>query len=108
MRHGLQYSESVVWRRPNLLKQEGIGAMHSWVRHRVTKDHSPKFETASFVTSGSQQGLAFALDLLLDEGDSVVVENPAYPGALALLRWIGADIHSAPFVSTFDYFRRRR
>ena len=31
------------------------------------------------ITTGSADGIAKAFDVLLDEGDSVLLENPTYP-----------------------------
>lgn len=38
------------------------------------------------VTNGSQEALYVLADVLLDEGDEVIVEEPTYPGALAAFR----------------------
>jgi len=38
------------------------------------------------VTNGSQEALYILSDLLVDEGDEVIVEEPTYPGALAAFR----------------------
>lgn len=45
------------------------------------------------VTSGSQQGLDLLARTLLDPGDAVVVEDPAYVGALQVFQAAGADLH---------------
>lgn len=44
------------------------------------------------ITSGSQQGLALAAQLLLCPGDSVIVERPTYDGALDLFRAHGVEV----------------
>lgn len=43
------------------------------------------------VTTGSQQGIAVAAMLFLDEGDVVVVENPTYLGGVNACRPYGCD-----------------
>jgi GntR family transcriptional regulator/MocR family aminotransferase len=48
------------------------------------------------VTSGTQQSLDLAARLLLDPGDSVWVEDPGYPGAVAIFRALGASIVPVP------------
>ena len=45
------------------------------------------------VTSGSQQALDLVARALLDPGDAVVVEDPAYVGALQVFQAAGADLH---------------
>ncbi|MBH0777443.1 aminotransferase-like domain-containing protein [Nocardia bovistercoris] len=49
-----------------------------------------------FVTHGSQQALALLAEVLLDPGALVVVEDPAYIGALQVFRAAGARILAVP------------
>ena len=44
------------------------------------------------VTTGSQQAFDFLLRSNVVSGDTVLVENPTYPGALAALRLAGANV----------------
>jgi 2-aminoadipate transaminase len=44
------------------------------------------------VTQGSQQGLDLIAKLFLDPGDEVLVETPAYLGALQVFRFFGAKV----------------
>ncbi len=44
------------------------------------------------IVSGTQQAFALAADVLLDEGDSVLFEDPQYRGARQLLQVRGADV----------------
>lgn len=44
------------------------------------------------VTQGSQQGLDLLSKLFLDPGDEVLVESPAYLGALQVFRFFGAKV----------------
>src|SRR5437867_6282904 len=48
------------------------------------------------VTSGSQQGLFVAAQVLLDPGDAVWVEDPAYPGTRSALQAAGARLVPIP------------
>jgi 2-aminoadipate transaminase len=48
------------------------------------------------VTSGSQQALDLLARALLDPGDAVVVEDPAYVGALQVFQAAGADVTGVP------------
>lgn len=48
------------------------------------------------VTGGSQQGLALVVQLLLRAGDTILVENPTYSGALCLFRAMGLRVVGAP------------
>jgi len=49
-----------------------------------------------FVTHGSQQALSLLGEVLLDPGALVVVEDPAYVGALQVFRAAGARIVAVP------------
>ncbi|APB01345.1 PLP-dependent aminotransferase family protein [Nocardia seriolae] len=49
-----------------------------------------------FVTHGSQQALSLLSEVLLDPGALVVVEDPAYVGALQVFRAAGARITAVP------------
>ncbi|WP_405489574.1 PLP-dependent aminotransferase family protein [Nocardia sp. NBC_00511] len=49
-----------------------------------------------FVTHGSQQALSLLSEVLLDPGSLVVVEDPAYVGALQVFRAAGARIVAVP------------
>jgi 2-aminoadipate transaminase len=48
------------------------------------------------VTHGSQQGLDLLAKLFLDPGDEVLVETPAYLGALQVFRFFGAKVTFLP------------
>ncbi|HEY0815540.1 MAG TPA: PLP-dependent aminotransferase family protein [Pseudonocardia sp.] len=48
------------------------------------------------VTSGSQQALDLVARAMLDPGDAVVVEDPAYVGALQVFQAAGAQLHGIP------------
>jgi len=44
------------------------------------------------IVSGTQQAFALAADVLLDEGDQVVIEDPQYQGARQVLQASGAEV----------------
>ncbi len=48
------------------------------------------------VTSGTQQGLSLAAELLVQRGDTVAVEEPGNPELIAVLRRIGARLVHQP------------
>jgi GntR family transcriptional regulator/MocR family aminotransferase len=48
------------------------------------------------VTTGSQQGLQICAHVLLDQGDSVAVEDPGYPGARQAFLASGAQLTGVP------------
>ncbi|MFC4377571.1 PLP-dependent aminotransferase family protein [Nocardia halotolerans] len=82
----LQYTESPGW--PAL--REVIAARESTVIGRAV----PPAEV--FITHGSQQALSLLAEVLLDPGALVIVEDPAYVGALQVFRAAGARIVAVP------------
>ncbi len=57
---------------------------------------TPPDSAPLFVTNGSQQALALALQTLCDPGDIVLVERPTYFVFLELARGLGIDLRSLP------------
>ena len=66
--------------RDRLLRKEGIGGA----------------EDDLIITSGGQQGIELATKILVNEGDTVVVEQPSFIGALNAFRSYGANLVSVP------------
>jgi DNA-binding transcriptional MocR family regulator len=81
----LQYGETegVPALRDRIAARSPFGA-GSWDRENVV------------VTHGSQQALDLLVKLFVDPGDEVLVETPAYVGALQLLRFFGARVTFVP------------
>jgi 2-aminoadipate transaminase len=48
------------------------------------------------ITSGSQQGIDLVARALLDPGDTVLVENPTYTGAVQVFHSYGAELAGVP------------
>lgn len=44
------------------------------------------------VTSGGMEALSMAAQLTLNEGDTVLVESPAFPGAISTFKLLGANV----------------
>jgi DNA-binding transcriptional MocR family regulator len=105
---------------PELLPLETVGELTSellrevgppLLLHSPTEGHSPFREVLAqwvagrgiraraadvLVVSGSQQGLDLITRIFIDPGDSVVVEEPTYIGALQSFRVAGAKIIGIP------------
>jgi len=57
------------------------------------KEHSPPSGKARLcVTTGSQDGLSKAFDMLLNPGESLLVESATYSGSLAFLKPLGVKL----------------
>ncbi|MGW4770350.1 aminotransferase-like domain-containing protein [Nocardia sp. NPDC004278] len=85
----LQYTESPGW-----------APLRDVLRQRESAKLGRPVELSEvFVTHGSQQALSLLAEVLLDPGALVVVEDPAYVGALQVFRAAGARIVAVPLDS---------
>jgi 2-aminoadipate transaminase len=85
----LQYTESPGW-----------GPLREVLAGRESDRLGRRVDIAEiFVTHGSQQALSLLAEVLLDPGALVVVEDPAYVGALQVFRAAGARIVAVPLDS---------
>lgn len=53
-------------------------------------------EDAILLTAGSTQALTFVTHLLVDRGDTIISEDPTWPGGVALFNSVGANVVPAP------------
>src|SRR5438445_3610027 len=69
----------------------GYGPLRDWIaeRHGVERE-------GALATNGSMQADAFLFQLMVHEGDTVVVEAPTYDRTLLSLRELGASILAIP------------
>lgn len=78
--------ESVLTKEPAAALQygvtEGFLPLREWIAQRMSKKGVPTTPGNLLVTNGSQQGLDLVARLLLDPGDTVLVESPTYLAAL--------------------------
>ena len=70
-REALQYSTT-----------EGYAPLREWIAARVGTPEAPVSPDEVLIVSGSQQGLDLLAKVLVDPGDTVLVETPTYLGAL--------------------------
>ena len=77
----LQYAET-----------EGHAGLRERILARVPFPAGTFGQDGVLVTQGSQQGLDLLAKLLVDPGDEVLVETPAYLGALQVFRFFGAKV----------------
>ncbi|XP_077209708.1 kynurenine/alpha-aminoadipate aminotransferase, mitochondrial [Paroedura picta] len=93
MKRALQYSGSA-----------GIPELLLWLKDLQKSLHNPP--TADYkpeegqmdvcVTTGSQEGLCKVFEMLINPGDTVLLDVPSYPGTLAALRPLGCSIINIP------------
>jgi 2-aminoadipate transaminase len=75
---------------------EGVGVLREWVA-AVAEPVATIDQVV--ITTGSQQGLDLLAHALCDPGDVILVEEPAYLGALQAFRSAGADLVPVPLVA---------
>ena len=61
---------------------EGFAPLRAWIAERMRKRGLAATPEQVLITTGSQQGIDLVAKVLLDPGDTVVVENPSYLAAL--------------------------
>ncbi|MFD6950116.1 GntR family transcriptional regulator [Nocardiopsis sp. TSRI0078] len=72
----------------------GLPELRHAIARRYVERGLPTTPEQIFVTNGAQQGIALALDLLVQPGDEVLMESPTYPHALDAVRRGGARIRT--------------
>jgi len=72
----------------------GLPALLEFLETLQAEEHKkPKTDEWSMcVQTGSQEGIAKAVDMLIGSEDTVLVDNPTYAGTLALMRPIGCNL----------------
>jgi len=79
---GLQYSSSY-----------GLPPLVDWIKKNQASTHKPTLTDWNvMVTTGSQDALNIAFDMLLNEYDSILTESPTYVGVLAGLAAFGGNV----------------
>ncbi|MGH8582655.1 MAG: alanine transaminase [Gammaproteobacteria bacterium] len=77
-------------------------AICNWYGRRYDVDLNP--ETEAIVTIGSKEGLAHLAMAVIDQGDTVLVPNPAYPIHPFGFVIAGADVRHVPIGAGIDFF----
>jgi alanine-synthesizing transaminase len=77
-------------------------AICNWYADKFDVDLDP--ETEAVVTIGSKEGLAHLAMAIVDQGDTVLVPNPAYPIHPYGFVIAGADIRHVPITKDVDFF----
>ncbi len=77
-------------------ERRGYGPLRATIARILTSEGIPAHPDQVLLTSGSQQALSLVGHLLVRPGDSVVVEDPTYSGAIDLFLSLGADVVGVP------------
>ncbi len=94
-------ANDVFTRHPNEITEYGDaqgypGLMESAKAFLNKYDHICKEDDAILITTGSQQGLDLSSKIFIDEGDTIVVEDPSFLGAFNCFRCNGAQLIGVP------------
>ncbi|KAL3868764.1 hypothetical protein ACJMK2_041529 [Sinanodonta woodiana] len=89
MQQALQYSPT-----------PGLPGLLEWVRGLQDHIHTPPLINKKdhpgvvdmLITNGSQDGIARALEAMVSQKDTVLIETPSYPGTLAVLKPMGCRL----------------
>ena len=68
---------------------KGLPGLVKTLTELQTTEHKPQVPFEVMVSAGSQEGLTRAFEMLLSPGDTLLVEQPTYSGALAFLQPFG-------------------
>ncbi|WP_047870347.1 PLP-dependent aminotransferase family protein [Nocardiopsis sp. RV163] len=72
----------------------GLPELRHAIARRYVERGLPTTPEQIFVTNGAQQGVALAVDMLVQSGDEVLVESPTYPHPLDAVRRAGARVRT--------------
>ncbi|MDD2619149.1 MAG: PLP-dependent aminotransferase family protein [Syntrophomonadaceae bacterium] len=75
---------------------QGIIELRSYLARHMRERGASLGSDGILVTSGSQQGLELIARIMVEPGDTVIVEEPSYPGAMQVLRAAGARLVGVP------------
>jgi len=94
---GLEYASAEAMRDSRKVLQYGSTEGLETLRQRLLELSQLRGITAGgknlLVTTGSQQAFDLIVRVMVNSGDSVALETPAYPAAIQALRLVGAQMH---------------
>ena len=92
--------EKVLTEKPDMCLQygvtEGYAPLIEQVEARLKKQGTYKNDSVTVITAGGQQGIDLSAKVLLNTGDTVLVEEPSFIGALNSFRTYGANLVGIP------------
>jgi DNA-binding transcriptional MocR family regulator len=85
----------------NLIRQRnympfGLPSLRNAVASSFAKAGTPTTPEQILITTGAQQAISIITSLFVHRGDSVLVEDPTYFGALEVFRFVGARMTPVP------------
>lgn len=100
----IQFEEEMVKRALQYSPSYGIPELLSWLKKLQIKLHNPptvhypsdQGQMDLCITSGCQDGLCKAFEMLINPGDPILVNEPLYSGTLDAMRPLGGNMISVP------------
>ncbi len=77
-------------------ERNGYGPLRTTIAHVLASQGLQTHPENILITAGSQQAISLVSQLLLQPGDTLLVESPTYSGALDLFRALGFKIVGIP------------
>ena len=77
-------------------ERNGYGPLRESITHILASQGLHTQPENILITAGSQQALSLVSQLLLSQGDAILVESPTYAGALDLFRTLGFKVVGIP------------
>ncbi|KAI7893651.1 pyridoxal phosphate-dependent transferase [Mucor mucedo] len=74
----------------------GQPLLNEWLCELQRIEHNPPVKFDLSIGAGSQDLLTKALEMMINDGDSILVENPTYTGALSFLENLNCDLADIP------------
>ncbi|KAI8059197.1 pyridoxal phosphate-dependent transferase [Gongronella butleri] len=74
----------------------GFAPLVDWLKQLQQTEHQPPVPVDLAIGAGSQDLLTKGLEMMIDPGDAVLVEDPVYTGALAFLHTQPCDLVGVP------------
>ncbi len=75
---------------------EGYGPLREWLWSRMQHEGAARPGDELLITSGCQQGLDLLAKVLVAPGETVLLEDPVYPGARDLFLAAGVQVRGVP------------
>lgn len=96
----IQFDEEVMKKALQYSPTAGIPELLSWLKQLQVKLHNPptihyppsQGQMDLCVTTGSQDGLCKVFDMIINRGDNILLNEPAYSGTLQALLPLGCNI----------------
>lgn len=89
----LEVSEGDMARALQYSATAGLPDLVAWLKELQRTSHGRTIDSFDLcIGGGSQEVLTKALEMLLNDGDPILIEAPAYSGTLAFLRPLGCQL----------------